>query len=167
MTHRIKFPIGDWSDDGHGKVDWFIVKSNKSLEDLIGAHLLFKEKVGFDIGEICAEYEENIITGIIAQFVKDLNVLGDGDEYEVLNEKGEYVDEHNTGLLSLLPINGQISILDTKTVLKIWLACLRYADPELELEVEADDLPSMINWSVAGTKYKGQYLDTPGYGMFH
>jgi len=28
MTHIIRFPIGDWSDDGHGKCEYFMIKSS-------------------------------------------------------------------------------------------------------------------------------------------
>ncbi len=51
----IRFPIGDWSDDGHGKCDWFTVKSNKPVEDVREAH--FKCKL--PIGELCRDYQED------------------------------------------------------------------------------------------------------------
>lgn len=30
--HKFRFPVGDWSDDGHGKCEYFIVKSNAPVE---------------------------------------------------------------------------------------------------------------------------------------
>lgn len=31
--YQFKIPIGDWSGDGHGKCTWFVVNSNKPVEE--------------------------------------------------------------------------------------------------------------------------------------
>jgi hypothetical protein len=42
--YLIKFPIGDWSDDGHGKCEWFIVKSNMPLQIVREAQFRLQDK---------------------------------------------------------------------------------------------------------------------------
>jgi len=32
--YKFSLPIGDWSDDGHGECDWFVIESNVPLEEL-------------------------------------------------------------------------------------------------------------------------------------
>jgi hypothetical protein len=165
--HRIKFPIGDWSDDGHGKCDWYIVKSNKTLKELIDAHFAFKEKAGFDIGEMCSEYEDSCLQGKIAKFVVDNKILTDQDkDFELIDEMDVWADDKQA--LSNFKEGWKISLLGTDTMLMIWLRCLKYADPELELEAEEDNLPEMINWNVDDMNpMTGRVLNGPGYGLFH
>ena len=57
MTNYIIFPVGDWSGDGHSCCADFLVKSDKSLEEVREVH--FKEN-SF-IGSLCEEYDDNKI----------------------------------------------------------------------------------------------------------
>ena len=47
LFYKVKVPVGDWSDDGHGKCEWFIFATNKSVEDLREAFFTAKEKPEF------------------------------------------------------------------------------------------------------------------------
>jgi len=44
MKHRFKLPVGDWSDDGHGKCDWHMIESNKPVEIWREAYFAAREK---------------------------------------------------------------------------------------------------------------------------
>lgn len=43
--YLIKFPIGDWSNDGHGKCDWYMFKSNVPVEELRIAHFKVHDEI--------------------------------------------------------------------------------------------------------------------------
>lgn len=52
-------PIGDWSDDGHGKCDWFQFESNKPLQDVREAYFkAMKKHKEASPEDFCNEYEE-------------------------------------------------------------------------------------------------------------
>ena len=46
MSYKFKLPIGDWSFDGHSKCDWFIIGSNKPVEDVREAYFRFVQHTG-------------------------------------------------------------------------------------------------------------------------
>jgi len=112
--HRIEFPIGDWSDDGHGKCRNYVVVSNHPVERLREAHFACTDKLGIDIGSMCSEYEEFSIT-------------------EELQEK-----------LTSLGVDPSLKDDPVRSLLRIWLELLMKTDPELVLEVEVEpDLPEI------------------------
>lgn len=51
-SYLIEFPIGDWSDDGHGKCVYYIVISNKPVEEIREAHFKIKPELDIDIHSI-------------------------------------------------------------------------------------------------------------------
>ena len=136
-VHRIKFPIGDWSDDGHGKCGYFMVESDKPVEDVREAHFKSKEVLGFGIGDICKDHEEAELKPEHKEKLEELgynmNVIDD-DEYV---ETGELID--------------------------IWLFLLNHIDKDLNLKTTKSDIPSI---SFYGFDDKKRHLETPGYGLF-
>lgn len=76
-TFRI--PIGDWSNDGHGKCNWYNASSSKSLEEVREAYFTAKKKLSKEIcpENLCKDFEnypvaENIIAKI-KQLGYDIN----------------------------------------------------------------------------------------------
>lgn len=110
MKYIIRFPIGDWSDDGHGKCNWFAVESNKPVEDVRESHYACKNAFGFTPGELCHNYEEYYPDGLQ---VTALILAGIAVPHE---------DE-----------------FDSAAILQIWLDMLMKADPTLHLEVVPDN----------------------------
>lgn len=51
-SYLIEFPIGDWSDDGHGNCRYYIVISNKPVEEIREAHFKIKPELDIDIHSI-------------------------------------------------------------------------------------------------------------------
>lgn len=63
MNNLWKIPIGDWSDDGHGKCDWFTIKSNFTVEQAREAYFKSVEKSGVDIcREVACDYEDRSVS---------------------------------------------------------------------------------------------------------
>ena len=59
--YHFYMPIGDWSGDGHGAVENFLVSSNKPVAEIREAHYKISEATGIDIEKICNLYEEDCI----------------------------------------------------------------------------------------------------------
>ena len=59
---RYSFAIGDWSDDGHGKCDYFVaeVSGDYSQEEIVAAYELAKRQLGFGLEDIACEYDSTI-----------------------------------------------------------------------------------------------------------
>jgi len=150
MEHLIRFPVGDWSDDGHGKCHYFIVRSNKPVQELRELHFSCKEKLGFDIGDICRDYEDSELS---LDIFDKLQAAGFDIEWE--GEQPEYAKYFDS-------INARI--MHTEEVFNLWTDILKFLDPDLNLEltvVESDDI------NFYGFDEKKRHLNTPGYGVFY
>ena len=134
---RIRFPIGDWSDDGHGQCDYYFANTSKNTQDVREAHFKCEEVFGFNIGELACEWEDNFIREDILECLINEGIVGK----EFKN-----------------------SSLDSKAIFKIWLAILNKIDPTLELTSKIDNSYEDINFY--GYDDKKRHLDTPGYGVF-
>lgn len=53
MKYEFRFPVGDWSGDGHNRCEWFHVQSNKPIEEWRKAYFTsldnFKERIDIEI----------------------------------------------------------------------------------------------------------------------
>lgn len=145
--HRIKFPIGDWSDDGHGKCEWFIVESNKPVQAVREAHFDFEKKFKVDIGDICGLYEERNINPDIVDLLKAAGIDLQNEKYCI------YTD----------PAEGRCYPEDLSGLMELWLDCLKTADPQLNLTIASDTMPTL---NFYGVDNKGRHLNVPGYGLF-
>jgi len=146
--HRYRFPIGDWSNDGHGKCEWFVIEGKKDVDAVREAHFKAKKELGFDIGEMCQHYEQDTLDKKWMERLTALGVDLSEIEKDPLDAKGseDYV---------LLPIPHDLVL--------IWVALLNIIDPELELKVVNNPMPT-INFY--GYDKKRRHLNTPGYGLF-
>lgn len=142
--YKIKFPIGDWSDDGHGKCETFIVESNRDVSEVREAHFACKERLGFEIGDICHKYGDSDIKSDLSQKLNKLGIL-DGIVFDMEQdfEKGIY--------------------LSPDEMVQIWLAILMHISPSMKLRIVDDDIPYINFYGVDGAK---RHLSTPGYGLF-
>lgn len=150
LEYLIKFPIGDWSGNGHERCDWYVVKSNKPVEELREIHFSCKEKLGFTIGNLCEEYQEYRVDAVLSEKLLELGILDvvvDGPiEALILDKNGRYIPDGTEGLL------------------KLWLEILKYLDPTFEYEIDNEKKIPCINFY--GPDSKNRHLDTPGYGLF-
>lgn len=132
------FPIGDWSGDGHMRSEEYMVRSKKPVKDVREAHFRAPERLGFEIGDICGEYEESKIK---EEILAKINPLG----YEFKDSDEIDGAIHPTG----------------REVVNLWTFLLNKVDPALELEVIA--MPSV---NFYGHDSQNRHLGVPGYGIF-
>lgn len=63
MNHVLNLVVGDWSDDGHGKIKIFTLKCNYSKDEFMKAYKKVSEKINLDIiKNLCNKFEDNKIT---------------------------------------------------------------------------------------------------------
>jgi len=142
MKYKFKLPIGDWSDDGHGKCDYYFIESNVELKDVIFA---YKEACNkWNIDEIASEFEENTVDKDIIEFLEK-----EGFKKETFIDN-EWKDNYYVSSIGLAQL-----IIDA--VMKI--------NPSIVLKIVDDSVPMMCNWSAMDLC--NITIDLPGYGCFN
>ncbi len=139
--YSFRMPIGDWSDDGHGKCDYYYIKSNKPVEEVREIHFQILDKTGFDIEETCSEYEDSSISE--DQF-NELVALG------LEAKRFDY------------PYNGRVYI-SSENMCYLWTFLLMKTDATLKLEIEKT--PEMLPFY--GVDNKMRHIGFVGYGCFN
>lgn len=145
QKHPFIIPIGDWSDDGHGKCEYFHATAEKPFKDVClafkAARELFKTD-GFTPEKVCDEYQDSQIS----------------DEHvEFLAKRGYEVDPENF-------------YTEEMAELVVWF--LNQGDPELnaELAQNKEKPPTLNNWqycdAVGVETASNEGLGGFGYGFF-
>jgi hypothetical protein len=108
--NKIKFPIGDWSDDGHGKCDYFFATTRMDIKYVREAHFAAPSVIGFDIGDICRGYREFDIS-------------------KSIEEK----------ILAIFPDWQSESVDCPESLFYLWVRLLNYIDSDLSLDPICED----------------------------
>ena len=146
--YLIKFPIGDWSGDGHEHCEWYTVRSNLTVEHLREIHFSAPEKIGFEIGNICHEYEEDAFTSNLLTFL-------------IKNKIAQKI----VAVLESNSLSPDLEYPDPSSMIITWLELLKFIEPEFEYSLElADSIPSI---QFGGFDSNGRHLQNPGYGLFY
>lgn len=156
MTKEYMFtlPIGDWSDDGHGKCEYYTARSNKTIKKVREVHFQMKNKLGYDIEELACEYG---VSYIASEIMDDIIKLGFHeyiksfckykysikDYYEKEDEDYYYVTSEGMAYL--------------------WVFLLMKTDKSLKLEI----LKTPESLSFYGFDDKGRHIGFVGYGCFN
>jgi hypothetical protein len=109
-------PIGDWSNDGHGRCKYFLVESNKDFNEVKAIHHRSQEVTGIDIENICADFDDNDIWE---------------DTKEMLDEAG--ID---TSSLKESPYNEEKFEVTVEDMARIWMNLLMKTDCTLLIEIK-------------------------------
>ncbi len=140
-THVFSIPIGDWSDDGHGKCEYFHASAAKPFKDVCKAFKAAKKKFkkdgdGFTPEELCSEYEDSHVPD---------------DVVELLEERGFKIDPDDFGPREFAE-------------LVVWY--LNQGDPDLNAELlpEEKEPPMLRNWDYR--REVKEDLGGFGYGLF-
>lgn len=110
----IKFSIGNWDGNGHGKCEHFIAESNLPVEELRELHFKCKDVFGFTPGELCSDYKTKLLTDDQAKKLKEFHVYDGSPQIEGAFE-----------------------------VLKIWILMLKAVDTRFTGMVRKDDAKTM------------------------
>ena len=141
MNNLWNIPIGDWSDDGHGKCDWFTIKSNFTVEQAREAYFKSVEKSGVDIcKEVAYEYEDNSVSE------------------KFLNAFPEFLEK---GLVKHEPEDTEYYIEDLSDLVEIVCLFIQKYNPEFKYEIV--DIPMLPYY---GYDKKGRHIGYFGYGLF-
>lgn len=138
--YKFYLTIGDWSCDGHGHSEDFIVSSNFPVETVREAHYKIKDITGVDIESICSEYEEDEIDEETVNILKDM-----GFKFENSSGMGD-------------------GIVNVPEMARLWIFLLKKADPMLEMEIVKNDIPRLQFY---GFDDKMRHIGGVGYGLFH
>lgn len=142
MNNLWNIPIGDWSDDGHGKCDWFTIKSNFTVEQAREAYFKSVEESGLDIcEEVACEYEDNSVSE------KFLNAFPEFLEKGLVKYESEYYNEYY--------------IEDLSDLVEIVCLFIQKYNPEFKYEIV--DIPMLPFY---GCDEKGRHIGHIGYGLF-
>ena len=139
--YMINFPIGDWSHDGHKQCDWYLVKSNKPVEEVREVHFKMRNVLGFTIHDFATSYEDNEFPKKIIQKLEHFSL-----------DPRKYISDEDEEKYTIGP----------NEMLTLWIDLLMLIDPNLILE-EAPDYPS-INFY--GFDEQGRSFNFVGYGCF-
>jgi hypothetical protein len=150
MSHIIRFPIGDWSDDGHGKCEYFLVTSNMSVDKVRDIHHNVKSILGFDISDICCDHEDSELSLDIFDKLKaaDYSIEWDTDDEAM----GRYFSSEHARYMG------------PEEVFNLWIGILMFVCPDLVLipcSIDYDDI------HFYGTDEQGRHINSPGYGCFY
>ena len=139
--YRFILPIGDWSSDGHGQCEEFILESSEPVEWLRELHFRIKDELGFDIEAVCSNYQVDIMTE--AQLADIERIL--------------------PGFLGQHGINEE-TYVEAKDMAELWIALVRKLDATLELRItEEPALPTLMFY---GNDAQGRHISAIGYGLF-
>ena len=60
---EIKLVVGDWSDDGHGKTEEFVIESNLTVKQVEKAYAKGAKKLGVDLKrEVAVDFDTPVIS---------------------------------------------------------------------------------------------------------
>lgn len=146
MKYKFKFAIGDWSNDGHGQCEYFVVKSNKPVEEVRESHYQIENVTGINIDKICKNYEDDIINNENYELLVKL-----GFDFEL---QGFSIDGYDDNI---------IAYCNPLSYVLLWIFLLKQVDKTLELEIVSDDIPM---FQFYGYDEQGRHIKASGYGLF-
>lgn len=147
--YKFKIPIGDWSGDGHGHAEWYIVECNKPVEYVRELYFQACDKIGFTLDghhklTPCAEYEDYKFPRETFQKLLNFGIELDKDLINYI-----YETESTDGS------DGFIEIV---------LSFIRTQDPELILNIVSNDFKM---FQFYGHDDKNRHIGYFGYGLFN
>lgn len=126
QAHWFTVTVGDWSDDGHGKTDTYLINSSLSKDDMEKkAYKAGCEVIGFDmVDTLCEGYEEGSIEKetVEAFALSGLDLLALADKWD----REEYAE------------HGGLSVRDLWV--QMWLHVCRLGASDLVAVVAAGNI---------------------------
>ncbi len=135
--HKFNIPIGDWSDDGHGKVEWFLATAAKPIGDVREAWFKAStEHPDLSPATFCCEYEDSVLS-------KEM--------WDKLQAAGCPVCEPED--------------FGSQDMAEVVAWFLNLGDPSLDVRIATSDeaIPMLPFY---GHDDKGRHIEGVGYGLF-
>jgi len=145
QLYEFKLPIGDWSADGHGKCEYFLVHSAKPVAYVREVHYTIKDKTGVDIHNLCDEYGVDFIRKADPEYqlLKDM-----GFDWTSITDMENHLQEIH---------------LSPEDMAELWVFLLNYCDEDLDLRIINDPIPWLPFY---GHDDKDRHIEFVGYGVF-
>lgn len=140
MRHGFRIPIGDWSGDGHGHVQWYSMTSALPLKDVREAYFKSVEHFAEELQpeNIAHEYEEANVALVVAKQIEEISGIKIGHE-----EDSDQVYVDMDGLLEYL----------------VWF--INHGNPLVDVKLEErDDM-----FPFFGYDEKKRHIGFIGYGL--
>lgn len=138
--YKFKLPLGDWSKDGHGICEWFVIESNKPVNEVREAYFKSVAMTGFNLAnELCNDYEDSTITVEQAEKLESIGI-----DLTWIKEDCWYDNDLDSWSI------------DSDVFLEILFMFIKLSDPDLMLVDVPDTLESFDLYKI------GQL----GYGLF-
>lgn len=144
---KFKLPIGDWSDDGHGKQEIFVVETNKEIEYIREMYFQACNKLGFQLDghhelSPCAEYEDSLIKPETIKALRNFGLkISEEEEKQWTTEYVQY-----------------------KELCKLVLDFIKTQDEAIEFYIIPED--DMPQFQFYGYDEKKRHIGYFGYGLF-
>lgn len=138
MSHIIALTVGDWSDDGHGKTATHIYETNLPRSELNKAFDAGTEKVGFNLENVCEDYEDNTLLRADYDLLVDAGITWTDQEY-----RPEQWDREDP--------NSDFTLWHDSFAL-LWMKIAQLGNPELVFKEVKDNTAN---------------IEIGGYGLFH
>jgi len=126
--YKFKFPLGDWSNDGHGRCDWCVVECAKPIEDVQKAwNRAIKLYPEVNPEKYFNEYEDACVPKDVVEKLYDLGfrVIEADSKNEAINQ---FYQEFWIGTLAAIVV---------------WY--LNLGDPELHAKlIVEDNIPKLL-----------------------
>lgn len=144
-----KMIFGDWSDDGHGKTETFIIDIDATQKELVEAYKKTKEEFGFGVEDVCDEYEDYTINPERTKILFDAG-FSEADLDQSYSDIEEIDDDGSMWV-------------DVGRMFDILMFMIKRQLPDLKYKVVADNYPILLGCSnspLTGSEHVG-------YGVFH
>ena len=141
--HQFRIPIGDWSDDGHGKCDYHDATAAKPIDDVREAYFSAKKKLPRVCPEnFCEAYEDSVVSPEMIAALREA-----GAPESVLKQfESENPDDKG------------------RTFAEVVVWYINQGDPTVDVQLETAGQVPMLPFY--GSDKKRRHIGFFGYGLF-
>lgn len=164
MTAYVEFPVGDYSFDGHNYVAHFLVKTQKTFNDVFEVHYRHNSF----LSHICDEFEDNQVD--VDYLIQGCLEKENSTEKQVQKFLDKFKIKHNIQT----KYDDQEWVIDSPELLvNLWIELLNWFDKELKLKIVSEALGSCDYYKHDPDGSMNYYdinsnkrIDLPGYGVW-
>lgn len=137
LKYNVRFTLGDPSDDGHGKIAEYHLKSNYSAKQIDDLFKRLVNEKGIDVKHWCEEYEDDYLNEDQYSKLIEIGLIKEDDENLYIQHKLYYVE-------------------DKSSFIDLAFGCIKYLCPDFKYAYN-----TIINEECINT------LEGAAYGLFY